>query len=123
MRPPTCERNLTPSSIALASALLEIAGVVDRFQTLHGQIPGARVVKDHVKLAASGFPARSLTPEAPPLIVAAYTALFASTVDKRSVTVRVTLSYDTAAGTSALDESRSSNVAVLIDDASIDSLN
>src|SRR5919197_820225 len=53
MKPSTVERNLTPTSTALVSVSWR-EGRVELLQMLHGQLAGAAVVNDQVKLAASG---------------------------------------------------------------------
>ena len=56
-----------------------------------GGLGGAKIVNVHVKSAASGLLAVSLTPLAPPLIVARYTAPTLRSTPGSSVTVRVEL--------------------------------
>src|SRR5262249_36765000 len=86
---------------------------------------GAIVVNDQTTLAASAFPARSLTTGAvaPPWIVAVSTVEWLRAAAGVSVTVRVTASYETVAGTTVLDGVRSSTVLDVIVEGSIASLN
>ena len=77
MVPPASAVNFTPSSRALVSVETS-AGVADALQIEHGQLPKAAVANDHTTSLASALPAASLTPLAPPLIVAVYVVAFAS---------------------------------------------
>ena len=69
MKPSWSVRNLTPSSTAPESFSDGLAGTAVGAKALHGQSGGAPVVKLQVTLAASGFPARSRGPLAPPSTV------------------------------------------------------
>ena len=68
MNPALSLRNLTPSSRAAASLPFG-PGVVVIVHRLHGHEGAATVVNDQATSAATGLPARSLTPVLPPLTV------------------------------------------------------
>ena len=91
MLPATSARNLTPSSTALVSASVR-SGVAVAGQMVHGQVeppPPPAVVKLQMTSVASGVPAVSFTPVAPPFTVAVYVLLGANDALGVRVAVRV----------------------------------
>src|SRR5215475_9654168 len=101
MKPLKSALNLTPSSTEAESLIDGFAGVVELFQPLQGHAGAAAVVKDQVTSAWSAFPARSLTPPAPPSTVAVYVLESASDALGVSTAVVVAGSYVTVAAIGA----------------------
>jgi hypothetical protein len=64
--------NVTVTAVVTATFVAPLAGLT--LLTV-GRVVSGTVVKDHVKFAASGFPAASCTPLAPPTTVAVYVVL------------------------------------------------
>ena len=104
-----------PVTVALAAGL-----VMDTDGAVTSTTP---VVNDHVKFAASGFPARSFTPDVPPFTVAVYVVELESVAFGRSVAVRVAPSYVTVEATTTFEGFLSSIVLVLTVAGSTASLN
>src|SRR6516164_4188841 len=107
--------NFKPSSTDPVSGSVG-PGVVVVVQKLHGHAP---VVNVQVKSTASGFPAASVTPAAPLLIVAVYNTLAVSAAVGVNVTMCVAAAYATVAATSVVPGPASVTVVPLIVAAAI----
>src|SRR5437762_559695 len=103
-------------AVTTAARLTPVAPLPGDVAVTVGGVPSAPVVNDHEALAASALPATSLTRGSvpPPLTVAVYVVEIASGLVGVNVATKVDALYVTVADTNAFDESRSSNVVVLI---------
>src|SRR3954451_25495787 len=123
MKPSWSERKRMPNSAGFVSPTDGSAGVAVSANTEHGHATGRPVENVHVSVAASAFPAASVTPPVPPLTEAVKVVPSARPAFAVSDAVFVVSSYATAAGTTAPAASRTTNDELVIEPGAIDSLN